>query len=54
MLIVVSSLNCKSKERLEASKKSLLCFGHKFSELGGTKVVIAYFGLCVLVVLYEV
>ena len=29
----------------EKEKKSVLNFGHKFKELGGTKVVIAYFGL---------
>lgn len=46
---VVCSLSVKEKEKLEAKKKSLLGFGHKFNELGGTKVIIAYFGLCVIV-----
>ena len=35
----------KRKELIEKEKKSVLNFGHKFKELGGTKVVIAYFGL---------
>ena len=42
---VVCSLSVKGnedrREKLEAKKKSLLGFGHKFSELGGTKVIIA-------------
>ena len=46
---VVCSLNVKEKEKLESKKKSLLGFGHKFNELGGTKVIIAYFGLYVVV-----
>ena len=43
---IVSSLSENGKED---KKNRLLSFGHKFSELGGTKVVIAYIGLCVCV-----
>lgn len=35
----------KRKEVVEKQKKSVLNFGHKFNQMGGPKVVIAYFGL---------
>ena len=35
----------KRHELVEKEKKSVINFGHKFNQLGGTKVVIAYFGL---------
>ena len=35
----------KRHELVEKEKKSVISFGHKFNQMGGTKVVIAYFGL---------
>lgn len=32
-------------EKIEQEKRQLINFGHKFNKMGGTKVVIAYFGL---------
>ena len=54
--ILVSSLSEQEKEEkrkerkemIEMKKKGLLNFGHKFQQMGGTNVVIAYFGLYVV------
>ena len=35
----------KRHELVEKEKKSVINFGHKFNQMGCTKVVIAYFGL---------
>ncbi|KAK8809244.1 hypothetical protein WA171_000828, partial [Blastocystis sp. BT1] len=35
----------KRKEVLEGKKDSLIGLGHKFNQLGGTRVIVAYFGL---------
>ena len=35
-------------EKIEQEKRQLINFGHKFNKLGGTKVIIAYFGLLVI------
>lgn len=38
----------KRIEKIEKEKRQLINFGHKFNQMGGTKVVVAYFGLFIL------
>ena len=35
----------KRIEKIQEEKRQLINFGHKFNKMGGTKVVVAYFGL---------
>lgn len=45
----------KRIEKIQEEKRQLINFGHKFNKMGGTKVVVAYFGLffCFISVIVE-